>query len=294
MAAIAEVHDEPQLDSFIPLSQYEAQTPGTFFDGKPVLHFYACKTYITLPLVAQQKHRALATLTHLVESAAPQEGNTRIDDIDVWVTDKCLTLYSKTTNGGCRIPYPAITITAVDGAAVLLELNLSDSNTTADDDIEYFQLKIFPTNVEHGTDLEQKTASIANGTNGTTPSNEMLTAGLFKAIADCQELNPDPPGPGEEDGDAGEAAFDETAPGATGWITSENMDQFVDADGNFRMPEGVTFVGGEEEEAQDEEDDNDGTIQNGVQEPLGQGAGRTRTATEAGVEREDESKWRAT
>ena len=285
MAALEELQNQPQLKDFRSLQEYEAQTPGTFFNGKPVLHFYARKTYISLPLVAQQKHRALEGLTHN-EEPADQEGNIRVDDIDVWVTDQRLILYSQATSKGCRIPYPAIGITAIDKPAVLLEMNLSDPNNTADDDIEYFQLKIFTTNVEDSTHREQSAAA-ASGTNGTTPSEEAITAALYKAITDCQELNPDPPGPGEEDED-GEPVFDETAPGATGWITSENMDQYVDADGNFKMPEGVTFIGGEDDEAVNS------ATENGVEEPLGEGAGRTRTATEAGVEREDESKWRAT
>ena len=63
---------------------------------------------------------------------------------------------------------------------------------------------------------------------------------LFKAISDCQELNPDPP----EDGDE----VDETAPGATGWITSENMQDFLDENGELRVPEGVPVIGEEQEE----------------------------------------------
>ncbi|KAI5364884.1 Putative PH-like domain superfamily, protein ICln/Lot5/Saf5 [Septoria linicola] len=284
MAALEQIgaQDRPSVDKFTPLREHHEQTPGTFFNAKPVLHIHAPQTYINLPLAAQQKHASLRALTHPVHDTTPQDGNIRIDNIDVWVTSKHLILYAPSENAGCRILYPAITITAIDGDAVLLELNLSDADT-ADDDLEYFQLKIFARTVQRGAADAQATAGSVNGTNGTTPSNDATTA-LYKAIADCQELNPDPPMPGEE-GEDGEPIFDETAPGATGWITSENMDQFMDADGNFRMPEGVTFVGGEEEEGADAD---------GVQEPLGEGAGRTRTAAEAGVEREDESKWRAT
>ena len=60
--------------------------------------------------------------------------------------------------------------------------------------------------------------------------------------------------------------FDETAPGATGWITSENMADFMDEDGNLRMPEGATVIGGEDE---DEE-----------VAALGAGAGRRRGVDE--------------
>ena len=77
------------------------------------------------------------------------------------------------------------------------------------------------------------------------------------------------PDPAEDDSDeegyGGGQAFDETAPGATGWITSENMHEYTDADGNFKMPEGITVIG--------DEDENDVL-------PLGEGAGRVRRAEE--------------
>ncbi|KAF2212027.1 hypothetical protein CERZMDRAFT_97944 [Cercospora zeae-maydis SCOH1-5] len=284
MAALELLDVVPTVDDFTPISEHQEQTPGTFFDGPPVLHLHAPNTHITLPLASQQRHQPLKSLSETVSAEASQEGDTRIEHVDVWVTSKHLILHSTDSNRGCRITYPAITITAIDGDAVLLELNLSDADT-ADEDIEYFQLKIFASTVQHGAPDAQATAGSSNGTNGTTQSNDGTTA-LYKAIADCQELNPDPPMPGEE-GEDGEPFFDETAPGATGWITSENVDQFMDADGNFRMPEGVTFVDGEDQEQE-------GATTEGGQAPLGEGAGRTRTATEAGVEREDENKWRAT
>ena len=178
-----------------------------------------------------------------------------------------LALWSSSASSGIQIqiPFQAITVHAQVGASVLLELNLSDSNTTANEDIEHLTLRITPTSA---------TPASTTTTNGNAPT-EASTA-LYKAIGDCQELNPDPMDrDSDEDGGDG---FDETAPGATGWITSENMDQFVDAEGNFMMPEGATVIGGEEEE------------------PLGQGAGRVRRAEEIdGVDgEEEEGKWRKT
>jgi len=84
--------------------------------------------------------------------------------------------------------------------------------------------------------------------------------------------------------------FDETAPGATGWITSENMADFVDEEGNFRMPEGGMVIGGE--------DEMDGDGEEGGAGSLGAGAGRRRGAdalvdAEDGAV-EDEAKWQRT
>lgn len=160
---------------------------------------------------------------------------------------------------------------AQDGNAVLLGLNLSDSNT-ADEDIVFIQLRITPTRVEsYATPAEDDTQKPNGDSSATTDPSRAL----FKAIADCQELNPDPPEEGDEE-------FDETAPGASGWITSENMQDFVDENGEFRMPEGVTTIG----DATDHEED--GT--------LGEGAGRARTAADVDAEdgAEDETKWRRT
>ena len=102
---------------------------------------------------------------------------------------------------------------------------------------------------------------------------------LYMAIGDCQELNPDPAQDDDSDADERGPAFDETAPGATGWITSDNLHEFTDADGNFKMPEGVTVFGDEEEG-----------------EGLGEGAGRVRRAEEFDAEEgaDGESKWQKT
>lgn len=243
------------IDDFTPLFEHQAQTPGTFFGAKPVLHLHAISAI----------------------SAADHPDLRRLETpVDTYVTSRTLILWSSSQSLGFHIPYPAITVTAQDGADVLLEINLSDENT-ADEDIEFVQLRITPERIEE-IQVEEQQAEAGAGagaTNGTTSSNDKSTA-LFKAISDCQELNPDPQGDdeyGEGEGE-GEGAFDETAPGATGWITSENMADFIDENGNFRMPEGVTVVGDEA--------------------TLGAGAGTTRTAAEANDEDEEESKWQRT
>lgn len=146
------------------------------------------------------------------------------------------------------------------GAAVLLELNLSDSNVTADEDIEHLQIRLTPAPIV-APSAATESQSNGNGKGASDPS-----FALYMAIGDCQELNPDPAeDDSDEEGYGGEPAFDETAPGATGWITSENIHEYTDADGNFKMPEGITVIGGE--------DENDVV-------PLGEGAGRVRRAEE--------------
>jgi nucleotide-sensitive chloride channel 1A len=183
-----------------------------------------------------------------------------------------LTLWSPTTAHGAQISYQAITVHAQVGAAVLLELNLSDSNITPDEDIEHLQIRLNPTdNIIY--------PSTSSGKNPSDPS-----FALYMAIGDCQELNPDPAQDDDSDADERGPAFDETAPGATGWITSDNLHEFTDADGNFKMPEGMTVIGDEE----------DGEA--GAAEGLGEGAGRVRRADEVDAEEgaDGESKWQKT
>lgn len=168
---------------------------------------------------------------------------------------------------------------AQEGDAVLLGLNLSDSNTP-DQDLVFIQLRIIPSTIESFDQTAPGEPDTASGVNGThAPS---ASQALFKAIADCQELNPDPPEEGDEE-------YDETAPGATGWITSENMHEFMDENGELRLPEGIPVIGGEEEQEV-------GGHETDSQLPLGQGAGRTRTANEVDTAdgAEEESKWQRT
>ena len=35
------IHTAPSLDSFTPLADHQSQTPTTFYDAKPVLHYHA-------------------------------------------------------------------------------------------------------------------------------------------------------------------------------------------------------------------------------------------------------------
>lgn len=138
----------------------------------------------------------------------------------------------------------------------------------------FVQLRIFPTRIEtHAEPTEEAhEPEQPNGHATASPSQA-----LFNAISDCQELNPDPLEEGDEDME------DKTAPGATGWITSENMQDFLDENGELRIPQGATVVG-----AEDDADANSGG--------LGAGAGRTRTAAEVedGNGNGDDSKWQRT
>lgn len=129
-----------------------------------------------------------------------------------------------------------------------MQLCLSDISQTADEDLETLELLLTPVPSTTATDEESSAQA------------------LYAAVSACADLHPDP-----DSSEDGEEEDMDTAPGAGGWITSENMADFTDADGNFVMPEGG----------------------------LGAGAGSVRTAEqfedaeENGADGE-ESKWRRT
>lgn len=277
--ALDTLNSAPVLEDFTPLNEYNSQTPGTFFGGKAVLHFHAPNSTLKIPIDQFAATSDFQRLSGGIDQPPSSDGHIHLAGVDVWVTSRHVLLFAAAPSSGLQISYPTITVTAQDGEDVLLELNLSDANT-ADEDIQFVQIRIVAGNVQHATQVD------GGASNGTTSHNDAPTA-LFKAISDCQELNPDPPQAGEE----GEDGFDETAPGATGWITSENMGDFMDENGNFRMPEGMTVIGGEEEE-------DTAAAAAALTAPLGEGAGRTRTADELDAEHgageDEENKWQRT
>jgi chloride channel, nucleotide-sensitive, 1A len=270
--ALEKITTSPVINDFTPLSEHQEQTPASFFGGsKPVLHLHSPGAKIKITKDDLDTQSTIADL-QAGTSELGEDGQISIENVDVWVSSTDLTLFSSAKSTGIQIPYQTITVHAQEGSAVYLGLNLSDNNTP-DEDLVFIQLRIIPTSITSTQEPEVEAADAPRQPNG--HSTEPPAQSLFKAISDCQELNPDPPEEGDEE-------FDETAPGATGWITSENMGDFLDENGELRIPQGATVIGAEDEEDQGES--------------LGEGAGRTRTAAEVDGEDgvEDETKWQRT
>ena len=128
-----------------------------------------------------------------------------------------------------------------------MNLSLNDAETVnEEEDIQTLELTILPPNYSNH------------------PENTCIMD-IFNAMNTCADMHPSPNASGDEDGDD---ILDDTAPGASGWITADNMDEYMDEDGNFRG----TVIGGEE---------------------LGPGAGTVRTREDAddganGVNGDDE------
>jgi chloride channel, nucleotide-sensitive, 1A len=167
-----------------------------------------------------------------------------------------LILYSDGASG-ISIPYPSIALHAKgtirsnllpEGRSdvVYLQLNLHDPETiNSDDDIQTVDLTIIPSDVTYPAPEDSETA---------TPQSPASL--LFEALSACANLHPDPESPGSED--------EQAAPGAGGWITAENMSDFLDADGNFI---GVNALGPGAGVVHAREEDSEQEVVNGADEP---------------------------
>jgi len=88
--------EAPSLESFIPLAEHQAETPGTFFGGKPVLHYHSPRAAIVVTKSQYLEFEALHALqtssVSSIEAATPNGASVdemvTIEDVDVWVTSK--------------------------------------------------------------------------------------------------------------------------------------------------------------------------------------------------------------
>jgi len=109
---------------------------------------------------------------------------------------------------------------------------------------------------------------------------------LFTALSDCSNLHPDPVEDEEEQGSrlmqaglaipgTSDGSMPPAMPGSGGWITAENMHEFIDEDGNFIQDADETEADGEAE--------------------LGPGAGTVRGAPDDDkADNDDDTKWQRT
>ena len=96
--------------------------------------------------------------------------------------------------------------------ALFMNILLNDmESVNADEDIQVVELTVLPPDYS------------------SAPQTTCIKE-IYSAMNVCADLHPDQDQSGEEEGDF----EDETAPGASGWITAENMHEYVDENGNFR------------------------------------------------------------
>ncbi|KAF9737344.1 hypothetical protein PMIN06_001529 [Paraphaeosphaeria minitans] len=222
MSSLRLLTTAPTSDDFTPLQEHQQQTPSTFFGAKPVLYVHHAGLTISASKSKLQSDDLFAKFSSEPEGAI--EDDVLVKDVEAWVNSENLILFQKAPSPvGVSIPYPSIAlhgITKKNGVeALLTNLSLNDAETVnADEDIDVLELILLPPS--HDADAPQFS----------------YIQEIFAAMNTCADLHPDP------DDDEG-GAPDLSAPGATGWITADNMDEFVDEDGNFK---GGMIIDGEE------------------------------------------------
>ncbi|KAK5993729.1 hypothetical protein PT974_07166 [Cladobotryum mycophilum] len=242
------IRSPPSVADYVPLAEYQSQTPESFTDGKPILHLYITGAKASIP---RSQCGTLAVFPADAAGTASTEGQTGGDEsaeelieqtIDIFVTSENFTIFSKQTESGVSIPYPSISIHAIKqingSQAIWMQLDFADGGADDDD----FQT-------------------------------------LYESISNCSDLHPDPNNGEEDDEDeydrivfeggaeheaiegfsgvlrgAEDGSLPPPMPGSGGWITADNLHEYFDTEGNW--------IG--EEEA----------------EELGEGAGRTRPRDE--------------
>ena len=311
------LREQPKVSSFVSLAEHQSTTPASFYTGPPVLHYYSDRSkLIILDREAQSNAALTPLLQHAItsqqdEDQAQTNGDANhldeqrvLEEVDVFVTSEKLLLYSNTAAAGLSIPYPSISLHAIQALpapsselpwqGVYMQLMSLANDSTEDIEPESLSITIVPTaSAPPGTATETEPTDPVEAED---KPEETPVQALFNALSNCSNLHPDPVDEDDEDEDgsrlirSGLAMPGDTSgglpppmPGSGGWITAENMHEFVDENGDF-IDNG------------DDDNDMSGEGSAAAQEPLGSGAGtvRTREDSAADADGEDESKWQRT
>ncbi|KAL6722330.1 hypothetical protein ACLMJK_001437 [Lecanora helva] len=330
------LHDPPTTSSFTPLSDHQSQTPSSFFSGPAILYHHSPSSTLkfhthdlaSAPALsrlaerAQRRTNGTSTAVNGDTEGEDHDEELEVQGVDVWVTSERLLLHSPTHSTGISIPYPTISLHALQTSpspSLFLQL-LASAQTFDDHDPDAtISLTIIPSAAPEAPNNVAQ-APVAEHTGEDAPTapqpQDSPTSALYTALSACANLHPDPHSPSSNNGtpdirfegedningiyplnasttnDSGQAtALPPPLPGSSGWITAENVNEFFDEEGNWR--------GGEEWT----ESEVLGVPGGG----LGEGAGRVRRREEEGeeegvngggggegVEGEDETKWRRT
>ncbi|QUC22383.1 uncharacterized protein UV8b_06624 [Ustilaginoidea virens] len=270
------IRSPPSVDDYVSLSQYQTQTPASFSDGKPVLHFHLPEALASVP---KSQCGILALFPADTPAAEPRAATNGHEEE---TAELKVEVFS-----GVSIPYPSISIHAVrqvpaapdGGSTCTIWMQLEFLDGGADDD---------------GPSTMELTI---------VPGDAADAQKLYDAIASCSNLHPDPvdghgddeeEGADDDGGDYDGFVFEDSAareavdgftgvlrgaadgglpppmPGSSGWITADNVGEYFDEEGNW--------IRGRDE----------GQGNGAGEEPgQGQGAGRTRRREEAPADGEN-------
>ena len=85
--ALEAINTSPSVDEFTLLSEHQAQTPGTFFGGKTVLHLRSPGASVKISREDIESHPALLALRD-PDNTTEEEELLVIKGVDIWVTSR--------------------------------------------------------------------------------------------------------------------------------------------------------------------------------------------------------------
>ncbi len=222
-----------------------------------------------------------------------------------------LILFSTVTKSGIAIPYPIISLHAiqrlhlppqspdstqtspeVQGLYTQLVLPSSSTAAAADEEPETLEFTLIPSSSttapspSEAPAAPQPISSEAEAPSDTPSEPQSPVQALFAAVSACAALHPDPAS--SEDGEVEPGGM----PGAGGWITTENAEQFFDADGQFIGGSGALGPGAGTvrgwEAVEDVEHEEGEEVGEDVEEDAAEAGGLNHADTA------EETKWRRT
>ena len=222
------IRSPPSTGDFIPLAEYQSQTPETFYSPKAVLHYHATGAKAWIPasqraklpffppdLASPPTAPEASTLNGAVEENVEQKLDLFVNsqyvvppfpprcrqsfpqpaskaDTSVQIKNRTFTIYSPTAQAGLSIPYPLISIHAL-------------KTLTAPDGQRYHSVYLQLEISGHNEDEDYDTVELTIIPPTPAPQQEALdddsaaaaapgaeAKRLFDAISDCSNLNPDP------------------------------------------------------------------------------------------------------
>ncbi|KAA6411550.1 MAG: hypothetical protein FRX48_04830 [Lasallia pustulata] len=213
------LHSPPSPSSYTPLSTHQSRTPSSFYSSQPVLHHASTDATLLVPSPSHPLLAALAPTNSAPTNGAPtnstnppitSQEDRLIRNISVWVTSERFTLYHPPTSTGLSIPYPTISLHAIqrlrlpspapaaEVQGLFMQIETPDADGYDDDaegeDDAVVSLTLVPGGGQAG---EANAERGAGGEAETSPIDA-----LFAAVSACANLHPDPVLAAEE-GDEG-------------------------------------------------------------------------------------------
>ena len=290
----------PQVSDFRSRAEFESSTPESFFAGPPVLYDHSDNCTLSISSSDLEKANALVSLFNKPDTAAVNGTSTQDHTASVaaFVTSKSLILVNDSRTTSISISYPTILLHAIQ--------SLPDpTETSSQDQSVYMQLALSSSTDDEADDEEPDSISLTlippassspHEPTTTNTEEQALTPAqrLFEALSTCSNLHPDPAA--DDDGEGGSMNIETSSlfragliqpgdssdglppsmPGSGGWITAENMHEFVDEEGNWI--------------ADDENEDKENEEEAAGAEELGSGAGTVRRRDDGEEDNNDENR----